>query len=183
MACVYCQIKDLTINSHSFYINALIIAKTEKKIFSSGWSSGVITFTVRDTKDHFINCSVWGSIQYIENCARAYKIGDTISIYQPKVIQKNSSSNYHPRTTSPFELKVNEGKSYIHRDIESSPNLLQLLNQAIKPTSIALKLDDLNFCPGSDSFRTADLVVMGEFLFCVTFARDSKIFIFCSEIS
>lgn len=57
MAAVYCQIKNLTLHAHSFYINALIIAKTEKRVIQPG--RNVITLTVRDTKDHFINCTVW----------------------------------------------------------------------------------------------------------------------------
>ncbi|XP_031636680.1 protein hold'em-like [Contarinia nasturtii] len=159
MANVYCQIKDLTMSSHSFFLNTLIIAKSEQRLFAPGRNGGVITFTVRDTKDHFINCTVWGSEQFIKNCARAYKIGDIISIYQPKVLLKNSGSNYNPRTTSPFELSVNEGKSYIHRAIEQTDYLLRLRNQAVKPTSLALKLDDLVCRPGSDSV-TADVVVL-----------------------
>lgn len=161
MACVYCQIKDLTLNTHSFYINALIIAKTEKRVIQSGRSSAVITFTVRDTKDHFINCSVWGSDQYIEACARAHKIGDIISIYKPAVQQKNNNSIYHPRTTSPFELTVNEGKAFIHPVSEQSDHLLQLQHQAIKPTSLALKLNDLNFY-GESKDLMVDVVVLGK---------------------
>lgn len=129
-------------------------------MFQSGRNSGVINFTVRDTKHHFINCSVWGSESFIENSYRAFKIGDLISICNPSVVQKNTSSPYHPRTTSPFELKVSEGKSYIHRG-EHSSELLQLKNQAIKSTSLALKLDDLNFRIGSDILN-ADFVALGK---------------------
>ncbi|XP_031637925.1 protein hold'em-like [Contarinia nasturtii] len=145
--------------SHSFFLNTLIIAKTEQKMFSSGRNGGVITFTVRDTKDHFINCSIWGSEQFINNCARAYKIGDIISIYQPKVVQNTNDSIYHPRTTSPFELRVYEGNSFVHRSMEQSAHLLQLQNQSVKPTSLALKLDDLVCRPGSVAV-TADVVVL-----------------------
>lgn len=169
MACVYCRIKDLTMNSHSFFINALVIGKTEKKIVNAARDTCVITFTVRDTKDHFINCSIWGTEQYIENCVRAYRIGDIISIYQPMVLMKNSNSNYHPRTTSPFELRVNEGKAYIHRinDEQHSQNLLQLRKRAIKPTSIALNLDDLNIGSHGSDMLTADLVVVGRNLLAI----------------
>lgn len=158
MACVYCNIKDLTLNASSFFINVLIIAKTDKNILPTG--RGVITFTVRDTKDHFINCSVWGSEQFIENCARAYKIGDVVSIFKPTVKQKNSAGNYHPRTTSPFELQVNENKAFIHRVNEQIDTLLRLRNVAVKPTHLALRLDDLQFCVGTDP-TTVDVVVLG----------------------
>lgn len=164
MANFFCGIKDLTLHSRAFFIHALVIAKTEKKLFNSrqnGSVIGVITFTVRDTKDHFINCTVWGTDHFIENCDRAYKMGDVIAIYQASVSQKNSNSEYHPRTSSPFELRVDEGKSFIHRVTEQFEHLLQLQNQAIKSTSLALKLDDLNICPGS-GFLTVDLLVLGE---------------------
>lgn len=165
MANFFCEIKDLTLHSRGFFIHGLIIAKTEKKIFNSRQNSsnvGVITFTVRDTKDHFINCTVWGTDHFIENCDRAYKMGDVIAIYQASVSQKNANSEYNPRTTSPFELRVDEGKSFIHRVTEQFEGILQLRNQAIKSTSLALKLDDLNICPNS-GFLTVDLVVLGEY--------------------
>lgn len=70
--CYYIQIKDLTLTSHAFFVNALIMAKTEKKIMSSRRNIatvGVITFT--DTKEHIINCIVWGSEQFIDTYDRA----------------------------------------------------------------------------------------------------------------
>lgn len=157
--CGYCQIKDLTLNASQFYINTLIIAKTERKVAMPG--RAVITFTVRDTKEHFINCSVWGSEKFIETCTRTYKIGDLVSIFNPTVQQKNNNSVYNPRTTSPFELVVNESKAYIHRTNEHSELLLQLRRQAIKPTSLALKLNDLHFYPDSNAV-SLDVVVLGE---------------------
>lgn len=164
MACFYIQIKDLTLYSHSFFVTGLVIAKSEKKILTSrqnGSINGVITFTVRDTKDHFINCIVWGTEYFIENCDRAYKIGHMITVYQPKVTQKNSNSAYNPRTSSPFELTLNEGKSFIHRATEHFDALFGLKNLAIKSTSLALKLNDLYLTP-DESTLNVDLVVLGE---------------------
>lgn len=165
MANCFCiQIKDLTLSSHSFFINALIIAKTEKKIMNSqrnGANVGVITLTVRDTKEHFINCIVWGSEQFIDTYDRAYKIGHVIAVYHPTVAQKNDNSSYRPRTSSPFELTVNENKAFIHRITEDTTDLLQLRNQTIKATSLALYLGDLDTNPESGQL-TVDLVVLGK---------------------
>lgn len=150
--------------SHSFFITGLIIAKSERKMLVSrqnGSSSGVIKFTVRDTKDHFINCTVWGTDYYIENCDRAYKVGYVIAIYQPKVAQKNANSVYSPRTSSPFELTLSEGKSFIHRATEHFEHLVELKNHPIKPTSLALYLSDLYITPDENSLNV-DLVVMGK---------------------
>lgn len=158
--CFYMQIKDLTLLSHSFFVNALIIAKTEKRAMSTR-NVSVITFTVRDTKDHFINCIVWGSDKFIDTYDRAYKIGDVIAIYNPKMSQKNENSSYRPRTSSPFELTVNENKAFIHRFPEDSDDLLALQNQTIKSTSMALYLRDLDTHPESEQL-SVDLIVLGE---------------------
>lgn len=164
--CFYIQIKDLTLSSHSFFINALIIAKTEKKFMNSqrsnGGKVGVLTFTVRDTKEHFINCTVWGSEQFIDACDRAYKIGQVVGVYHPMVSQKNDNSSYRPRTSSPFELTVNESKAFLHRSTDDCDHLLQLNNQAIKPTNLTLYLSDLDTHPESGQLNV-DLVVMGEY--------------------
>lgn len=150
--------------SHSFFIVGLIIAKSERKIHKPrqhGTSSGVITFTVRDTKEHFINCVVWGAEHFIENCDRAFKIGDVCAIYQASVFQKNGNSTFSPRTTSPFELTVNEGKAYIHRATEHFNTLTQWQHQAVKSTSLALMLSDLNATPDGNASEV-DLIVFGE---------------------
>lgn len=165
MAFAFCRIRDLILNANSFFINGLIIAKTEKRTFNrNGANMGVITFTVRDTKAHIINVSVWGSEHFIVNCAFAYKIGDIISIYKATVEQKNINSAFMPRTTSPFELKVSEGKGFITRFDQHSDELMQLRSLAYKPTSLALRLDDLNTFPGCEPMN-ADLVVLGKFFF------------------
>lgn len=128
----------------------------------NGGNVGVITFTVRDTKEHFINCMVWGTEQFIDTCDRAYKIGHAITVYHPKVSQKNDNSSYRPRTSSPFELTVNENKAMIHRFTDESNDLLPLRNETIKATSLALHLGDLDTHPESEPLN-ADLVVLGEY--------------------
>lgn len=98
--CYHIQIKDWTLTSHTFFINALI-AKTEKKIMSlrrNNANVGVITFTIRDITEHIINCIVWGSEQFIDVYDRAYKIEHIIAVYHPTVSQKNKNSSYRPRT-------------------------------------------------------------------------------------
>lgn len=122
---------------------------------------GVITFTVRDTKDHFINCIVWGSEQFIDTYDRAYKMGHIIAVYHPTVSQKNENSSYRPRSSSPFELTVNENRAFIHRFTEDSDDLLKLQNQTIKSTGLALYLRDLDTHPESEQLNI-DLVVLGK---------------------
>lgn len=128
----------------------------------NGANVGVITFTLRDTKEHFINCTIWGTDQFIDTCDRAYKMGHVISVYHPLVSQKNENSMYRPRTSSPFELTVNENKAFIHRCTDQSNDLLALCNQTIKSTSLALNLGDLETTPDSGQLNV-DLVVLGEY--------------------
>lgn len=149
--CIPCGIKDLTLNKKSIYIIGLIIAKSEKKSFISqanGTTKAVFTITLRDTKEHFINCSIWGTENYIDNCVQAYRIGDIIAVNKPSVIQKNNDNQYVPKTTSPFALQFSEGKGLLYREsAEGFPPINQLRNQTIKPTSLALNLIDLTSLP------------------------------------
>lgn len=122
---------------------------------------GIITFTVRDTKEHVINCIVWGPEQFIDTYDRAYKVGDIIAVYHPTVSQKNENSSYRPRTSSPFELTVNENKAFFHRFAEDSDGLLMLRNQTIKSTSLTLHFRDLDTHPESEQLNIA-LAVLGK---------------------
>lgn len=161
--CSACAIQDLASNKTHIFVTGLIIAKGEKKVFNaraSGSMKAVITITIRDTKDHFINCTIWGSENYVNNCVHAYKIGDIIVINKPTVQQSSSVNQYVPRTTSPFNLQFSEQKGMIYReDPQNFPYLTELRNQAIKSTSLALNLTDLMSLPQTQ--RTyVDLLVM-----------------------
>lgn len=129
-------------------VMGVIIAKGEfRKITSkfNGNENGTITFTLRDSKRHFINCKVWGSEQFVNAYDTAFKQGDVIVINRPRVVQKDSDANrYHPQTTTPFQLTVNEGFSYIYREsIENQPHLASLVSETIKSTSLALYISDV----------------------------------------
>lgn len=161
--CSACAIQDLALNKKYIFVTGLIIAKGEKKVFnarSNGVMKAVITITIRDTKDHFINCTIWGSENYVNNCVNAYKIGDIIVINKPTVQQSNSMNQYVPKTKSPFNLQFSEDKGIIYReDPQNFPYLIELRNQAIKSTGLALNLIDLISLPQSQ--RTyVDLMVI-----------------------
>lgn len=143
-----CEIKDLSVACTNVYVVGVIIAKSEWRSVKSkfnGSEKGVIAFTVRDSKRHFINCAVWGTEQFVQAYDTAFKIGDVVVINRPKVSEKNQDVNrYNPQTTSPFQLTVNEGHSYIYREsLENQPHLNGLISESIKSTSLALHLADV----------------------------------------
>lgn len=161
--CSACTIQDLVLHKKYIFVTGLIIAKGEKKVFNgraNGQMKAVITITIRDTKDHFINCTIWGSENYVDNCVNAYKIGDIIVINRPTVQQASSVNQYAPKTTSPFNLQFSEDKGMIYReDPHNFPYLMELRHRAIKSTSLALNLVDLVALP--DTQRTyVDLIVI-----------------------
>lgn len=126
----------------------VIIAKGESKQVTSkfnGTEKVAMTFTVRDSKRHFINCNVWGTEQFIRAYDTAFKVGDVIIVNKPKVVEKNKDVNrYNPQTTSPFQLTVNEGYSYLYREsIDNQPHLNGLISESSKSTSLALNLTDV----------------------------------------
>lgn len=144
----FCEIKDLSLTCTNVYVMGVIIAKGESKQVTSkfnGNEKGAITFTVRDSKRHFINCNVWGTEQFVKAYEIAFRVGDVVVINKPKVVEKNNDVNrYNPQTTSPFQLTVNEGHSYIFREsIENQRHLDGLISESIKSTSLALHLADV----------------------------------------
>lgn len=165
--CSTCAIQDLAPHKKYIFVTGLIIAKGEKRVFNArgnGVMKAVITITIRDTKDHFINCTIWGTENYVDNCVRAYKIGDIIVINKPTVQQSSSVNQYAPKTTSPFNLQFSEDKGMIYReDPQYFPYLIELRNKSIKSTSLALTLADLAALPESQS-TYVDLIVMVQTL-------------------
>lgn len=129
-------------------VMGVIIAKDECRQITSkfnGNEKGVMRFTLRDSKRHFINCNVWGTEQFVKAYDTAFKHGDVVVVNKPRVVQKDSDVNrYNPQTTSPFQLTVNEGHSYIYREsIDNQPHLASLISETIKSTSLALYLSDV----------------------------------------
>lgn len=138
------EIRDLQLNQKSVFMIVLIIAKGDRSAFKSDTKKSALTLTVRDSKDHFINCSLWGSDQYITKVDSSYNIGDIVEIIKPVVVQANDDNKYMPRTTSPFLLRLDEKKSFIYRRHDRDyPALGQLKHLTLKSTSLALNLSDV----------------------------------------
>lgn len=156
-----CEIRDLALNKKGLYVVGLIIAKSDPRTIvkrQSGESHSVLSITIRDSKEHFINCTLWGTDHFISNADRAYKMGDTVVLNKPTIVQSNNNQ-YSPRTTSPFELHLDEIKSFIYRESnENFSTFNQLKHSAIKSTTLSLKLSDFSTQLSTKSMLT-DLVV------------------------
>lgn len=158
-----CEIKDLSIDAPAVFITCLLIAKTEPRQFESkydGIRKSVITLTVRDSKRHIINCTVWGSDHFVDNCNLGFRIGDIITINRPKILP-NNGSQFMPLTTVPFSLSLREGTSFIFREsTEPYTELNSLFHESIKPTSHAIYLADLMNGMSNSTDDYVDLLVL-----------------------
>lgn len=138
------EIRDLHLNQKSVFLVVIIIAKQDKSAFKSNANKSALTITVRDSKDHFINCTLWGSDEYISKVDSSYNIGDIVELIKPTVLQRNDDTKYMPRTTSPFLLRLDEKKSFIYRQHERDYSaLVPLKHLSLKSTSLALHLSDI----------------------------------------
>lgn len=144
MACISaCKIEEIIPKySKVIEVTGLIIAKTDLKTFDT---KSNLTFTLRDSKHHFINCTIWGASNYVQSTNAVCKLGSIVRIVKPIVKQKESNSMYTPKTTSPYQLTVNDGtQSYIYREpMDSHTNLVALKNETIKSTRLSASLDDI----------------------------------------
>lgn len=159
-----CAINDLNATLTPVYVEGLLIAKTDVRVFTSKQDKskrGVINFTVRDSKKNFINCGVWGTDKFIDTYNLTFHIGDIVMINKPRIDPKKHATEYYqPLTTSPFELIVNEGNAFICRESgERNLALEALRSETIKPTTNALNLEDICGTPNI-SKHLVDLLVM-----------------------
>lgn len=159
-----CAIKDLSKDSPEVLVIGIIIAKSHANLFDvhdNRGQRGVLKIVVRDSKYHFIACTVWGSDQFVLNCDAAFKIGDVITINRPDVHMKNDAESFLPQTTSPFCLSLSESRGFIVRNsIDDNPLLKSLLYEAVKPTSQSLYLSDIIGEGRNSKKGSADLLIV-----------------------
>lgn len=158
-----CTISELNINISKCCISGIIIGKSNVKRFNTNSSDnvrGVLSFTVRDSARHFVNCVVWGTESFCESYNVMFKIGDGIKIVSPK-IDKNKLNEYSPLTSSGFQLTINEGLNKILLNTDNELNGFQeLLNAPIKPTTSVLKLIDISSISAQTKGEFVDLLVV-----------------------
>lgn len=159
----FCHIKDLTLSSSNFSIMGIVIAKSDVFNMTSNYDGrmkSVITLTIRDSRRFFINCKVWGSCEFIENCDRAYRVGDVITVMRPRAVECDRIKPFAPNTTSPFELTITENRgSFYRQSIEWCPKFAEFKNISVKSTSQVMRLNDIVSLPSNVSSKDVDVLV------------------------
>ncbi|ALC48614.1 hdm [Drosophila busckii] len=156
----------------SFSTVVLIISKSKSNIFLDKLSHdqrGVITFTVRDSKQDITHCKCWGSKASVDEYQAMLQIGDVVDIVGAKVMAlmppAAGDQRYQPRGTLNCALVVNDGHGYVvkHKpdDVQTIERLRQLAQHPHKPLSSTLRLADVRCAvPGAPAAYVDLLVVL-----------------------
>ncbi|XP_011190881.2 protein hold'em [Zeugodacus cucurbitae] len=175
---VHKKIAELNAELQNALITAIILTKTTPNTFLARDSSefrGVISFTLRDSKRHIINCKVWGTKELVAEYNRKFKIYDVIDVITPSVVptlvhDKSTLAEqvrFQPLPTVPFSLVLNEGQGRLdnsnnYRDVCAFRELHNLRRVPHKPLCSALKLQDVRCgikeCSAKEQF--VDLLVL-----------------------
>lgn len=122
------KINELAIASDNFGIIGLVIAKLDFSTYQDkrdpSLEKGRFTFTIRDSQDHYVNCTYWGDASAVSNAFNRFKVGDSVDIFNPKVNLKqlDQEEKWMPKTTSPYHLHLGTQSSVqlYHKEI---PNI------------------------------------------------------------
>ncbi|XP_061390069.1 protein hold'em-like [Musca vetustissima] len=160
-------------------IVAMVVGKTEPNIFLSRNDTqhkGVMTFTLRDTSQHIVNCKFWGTREKVAQLNEHIQMGDIVDIVCPKISMlsqkaealESKQAQYQPVSSLPITLVVNEGQGLIEKhsyhDLDKYTEIRLLSHQSHKPLYSVMNLADVQ-ATFSDSkaqaFHTDFLVVVG----------------------
>lgn len=159
-------IAGLHANAVNFVIRGVIISKSKMTIFEKTGRQeevslcGVVKFLIRDTREHYINLTVWGSETFIRDYNQKFTIGHVVNVVNSRISSVRNEDSFDPITSSPFRLTLNEGIGSIEFYDGDVTDLLSLLNIPLKSTDLALNLCDVSSTPTSDSGELVDLFVV-----------------------
>ncbi|XP_050336423.1 protein hold'em [Bactrocera neohumeralis] len=171
------KIAELNAELKNALITAIILTKATPKTFlvrDSPEFRGVMSFTLRDSKRHIINCKVWGTKELVAEYNRKFKIYDIIDVITPIVVptlvhDKSTladNARFQPLSTVPFSLVLNEGQGRLdtnnYRDVDAFRELHNLRRVPHKPLCSALKLQDVRCAVKESSAKEqfVDLLVL-----------------------
>ena len=161
MALRKCAIKDLSNDKIGICVTGLVIGKNEPRSFEMANIEvrSVLTLTLRDSKRHFINCNIWGSPDFIDIYNDRFTIGQLVVLNNPRISTKTTDNErFQPLTSSPFNLTVQEGNASC--ELADDDICLELKNEAIKSTSNALALADVQSLGRNANGNFVDLLVI-----------------------
>ncbi|KAL2078151.1 hypothetical protein ACEWY4_025836 [Coilia grayii] len=144
-------ISGLHPNAIQAMVVGVVIAKTDARGFPDRKNFGnerfTFGFTIKDSPDHFINVSSWGSEEYINGLSGSFRTGDCIVIENPLITSKDSEKEerYCPSTPSFFRLMLTETYSVVRlcADVEEENRLLPLLHIPVKDPRDFYTLGDI----------------------------------------
>ncbi|XP_066262542.1 meiosis-specific with OB domain-containing protein [Euwallacea similis] len=145
------DLKNLNTNLTNVIVIGIIIGKQRPNIFVSQTSeSGPITkavwnFTIRDSMQHYINVSYWGSAEQILEANDKFRTGSVVEIVNPQIIVRkleDKSEYFRPMVTSPYKLSLNE-RSAIVSHSDGTQRFKELLHISTKPTAMFVPLHDI----------------------------------------
>ncbi|XP_062859887.1 meiosis-specific with OB domain-containing protein [Trichomycterus rosablanca] len=145
------SIADLSPNITHPSVVGIIIGKTDARGFPDRKNVGseryTFSFTVKDSPDHFINVSSWGTEDYILGLSSRVKIGDCVVIENPLVVTKDpeKEDRFCPTTPSFYRLLVTEAHSAIQMcsDLDTERRLLSFFHIPVKDSRDFYSLGDI----------------------------------------
>ncbi|KAG4077218.1 hypothetical protein HA402_005273 [Bradysia odoriphaga] len=158
------SIASLHPNAINFIVTGLIIGKSNVSKFEKterqGQSSlrGVVKFLIRDSCDHFINVTVWGTYEFVTEYNVQFKIGDVVNVIRSQVSFIRHDDKFSPITSSPLELTINEGLGSLEFFAGDVTERVKLLRVPLKSPELALSLADIASTPPTTSDDPGGLV-------------------------
>lgn len=171
------KLNDLEPETCNALVVALVLTKTEPNIFltkNDTQYKGVMNFTIRDSKQHLVNCKFWGPREKVEEYNEKIKIGDIVDVISPKVMSIKMDANdskqprYQPLATLPITLVLNDGQGFLEKhnyhDLDNYQAIKHLWRQPHKPLYAVLNLADVKSSfrdTNTQTLHTDFLVVVG----------------------
>ncbi|XP_048870808.1 meiosis-specific with OB domain-containing protein isoform X1 [Brienomyrus brachyistius] len=148
---MHVAIADLHQNSANLSIIGVVVGKTEVKSFPDRKNIGseryTFSFTIKDSPDHLINISSWGTEEYINGLSSSFRIGDCVIVEKPLTVTKDPEKDdkFCPSTLSLYRLLLTENHSAIKvlSDTEADSRLLSLFHLPVKDHRDFYSLGDI----------------------------------------
>lgn len=148
------DLKNLDPNATNVVIVGIIIGKqrpallgpsTRPEAGSQSGSRAVWNFTLRDSIQHYINVSYWGTPEQVFQANAKFSTGDVVEIVNPQVMIRKLNDNaehFRPKVTSPYMLTLTD-KSMIRLHLDRS-RFEELLHITTKPTAMFVALHEIH---------------------------------------
>ncbi|XP_034362099.1 meiosis-specific with OB domain-containing protein isoform X1 [Arvicanthis niloticus] len=147
----FTALSDLHPNMANLKIIGIVIGKTDVKGFPDRKNIGseryTFSFTIRDSPNHFVNVSSWGSEDYIRSLSDNFKVGECVIIENPLIQRKETEreEKFSPATPSNYKLLLSENHSMVKvcSPYEVDTKLLSLIHLPVKESGDYYSLADI----------------------------------------